>query len=584
MKETKQIVLTQNSFFSGVSDDPRQVAPSGFNITKHFDIFTRPFRLIPYRSFEVDTETAVSATDLKQYIVKDFLYASNSSKLYGLGKTGAGLTKILQKAVAESGVWTTPATSEGNGAVKNGTLVEYKDYLWGFQGTTQVWKWGLLSGTPSITNSAGTVGTTFNTVTAVAVNAGGTGYNVNDVLTLTGGSNTATVIVTTVSAGVITGITIVEPGYNYTTGSKATTMNGVGTGATITVSTVGNVSTTILSNANGVVARDDNLYLPYNNMLVRVYPSGTVQDQALKLPTNVKITSLCNYGNYLAIGCSPISIYNGVSKVYLWNLTSPDIQEVIDWGEGELRVLETIEGMLVGVTDRYLNNASGAGRGSMIIQGYSGGVPQVLKEVFTEKLNGIGIPLSKTVKNNRLFFACKIFTNDLGTEYNEGIWSFGRKNSSYPYALSLDYIDENATSGIQAFDSAGNFFFIAYNSDGSVDKTNDVAIYAFTSILETQIFNFGDIANDKRLNNVKVSFRELKINESIVLKYKIDGDLTWTTIGTFSTMGETSKTFLREELNNKDFVSGREFAFRVESTGGAEITELKVEVTFYSVP
>ena len=52
---------------------------------------------------------------------------------------------------------------------------------------------------------------------------------------------------------------------------------------------------------------------------------------------------------FSCIACAPISTFNGTSKVYLWNLTSTDVQEVIDWGEGELRVLETIEGMLVGL-------------------------------------------------------------------------------------------------------------------------------------------------------------------------------------------------------------------------------------------
>src|SRR3990167_4087618 len=142
--------IQQNSWSSGISDDQRAISQNGFSITKHFDIFTNPNRLTPYRSFEADTETSVSATDLKQYFVRDFLYASASSKLYGLGQTGAGLTKIVNKAVAESGIWTLPANSEGNGAVKNGCLLEYKDYLWGFQGTTQVFKWGLLSGTQNI--------------------------------------------------------------------------------------------------------------------------------------------------------------------------------------------------------------------------------------------------------------------------------------------------------------------------------------------------------------------------------------------------------------------------------------------------
>src|SRR3990167_4934183 len=565
--------IKQNNWSSGISDDPRAISQNGFTITKHFDIFTNPNRLTPYRSFEADTETATSSTDLKQYFVRDFLYASASSKLYGLGQTAGGLTKIVQKDVAESGLWTKPANSEGNGAVKNGTLLEYKDYLWGFQGTTQVWKWGLLSGTPSITNTAGTVGTVYNTITVISVVAGGTLYNVNDILYIDGGTGGTAIVATVTAGGVVATVTLLEPGYNYSTGTKTTTTSSsTGTGCTIGVTTVANTSATITSVAQGIIAKDDNGYIFYNNIVVRIYPSGTVQDQALKLPTNLKITSATNFGNYLAIACSSKDIYNGVSKVFLWNLYSSDVQEVIDWGEGELRVLDNVEGMLVGITDRYLNNASGAGRGSMIVQGYSGGAPQVLKEVFTEKLNGITMPNYKAVKNNRVFWVAKIMKNTAGTLYDEGIWSFGRKNSQYAYALSLDYIDENVTtSGIQGFGSAGNFFFIAHSADGSVDKINDTAVYTMTSLVETQILNFGSNELDKRLDSFKVSFRKMAAGESIVVKYKVDGATTFTTIGTFDTDDALSHTFLREEANSVDFKSGREFLFRIESTGGAEI-------------
>lgn len=195
------------------------------------------------------------------------------------------------------------------------------------------------------------------------------------------------------------------------------------------------------------------------------------------------------------------------------------------------------------------------------------------------------MPQSKAVKNNRLFFVAKIMTNTAGTEYNEGIWSFGRKNANYLYALNLDYIDENVTtSGIQAFGSAGNYFFIAHSGDGSIDKTNDSAVYTMTSVLETQTLNFGSNELDKRLDSFKVSFRKMASGEAIVLKYKVDGATTWTTIGTFSTTGALSHTFLREETNAKDFSSGREYIFQVNSTGGAEITGWSAIATPLSNP
>lgn len=492
---SKQVEIKIDQFNGGLSDDIRQSSSTSFADSQHFDIFSNPKRLTPYRSLEADTETSVSATDLKQYYVRDFKYASASAKLYGLGQTGAGNTKILQKADATTGLWTAPANSEGNGAVKNGCFVEFKDYMWGFQGTNQIFKWGLLSGTPSITNSVSAVGSTITSV------------------------------------------------------------------------------------ADGVINSLGDLYIAYNNVIVRVAPdTTTVTDSAKTVPANYKITSMCNYGNYLAIGCSPVSTYNGVSKVFLWDYSATEkFQEVIDWGEGELRVLDTVEGYLVGVTDRYLNNATGAGRGSMIVQIWSGGVPQVVKEVFTKKLTGKSIPTSKAIRNNRLFWACKIMTNDAGTTYEEGLWSFGRKNANYPFALALDVIDENiSTAGIQAFGTAANYFFIAHSNDGSVDKTNDAATYTFTSIYESQIFDFGDVDTDKQLNSIKVSFAPLVSGQSLTAKLKVDNDSSWTTVGTFNTVGDVSYTFKTIEGTGANFPSGKEYQLRLESDGGLEITGYKL--------
>ena len=487
----KPITITVSNFSGGITDSLRKVVATEteFAISKHFDIFSDPTKLIPYRSLEADTETSVSATDLKQYLVKDFVYATTSAKLYGLGQTGAGLTKIVQKADATTGLWTLPSSSEGNGAVQNGCFIEYKDYLWGFQGTNQIFKWGLLSGTPSITNSAATV------------------------------------------------------------------------------------ASTITSVANGIIAADGNAYIAYNNVVVRIAPAGTITDSAKTVPDTYKITSLTNFGSYMAIGCSPKSTYNGQSKVFIWNLSSDLFAETIDWSEGELRILENVEGMLVGVTDRYLNNATGAGKGSMIIQGYSGGSPQVLKEIFTQALTGKTIPLSKVVKNNRLFWAAKIMTNSAGTEYHEGLWSFGRKNGSYPFTMTLDIVCESAdTDGIQAFGSAANFFFITHSGDGSISKTNDTAAYTYTSIYETKIQNFYNVNLKKKLEMFTIYTAPLPASSSVTVKYRTDGNTSYTTIGTISTTGELSRDFINIESTGANFPTFKEIQFRLESTGGAEIT------------
>jgi hypothetical protein len=168
-------------------------------------------------------------------------------------------------------------------------------------------------------------------------------------------------------------------------------------------------------------------------------------------------------------------------------------------------------------------------------------------------------------------------TNSAGTTYDEGIWSFGRKSSAYPWALSLDIIDENVnTDGIQGFGTAGNYFFIAHSNDGSVDKTNDTTTYAFSSIYESLIFNFGDASLDKQLQKVTITTTPLPASSTITLKYKVNEDTSWTTIGTMTTTNQMAHDFMNIEATGTDFASFKELKIRVESTGGAEVTSIKL--------
>jgi hypothetical protein len=78
-----------------------------------------------------------------------------------------------------------------------------------------------------------------NSVISTAITTGGTGYAVNDTITVVGGIaiSAATYTVATVAAGVVTGLTVVTPG-NYSTAPgtpSTTTTSGNGTGLTLTL-------------------------------------------------------------------------------------------------------------------------------------------------------------------------------------------------------------------------------------------------------------------------------------------------------------------------------------------------------------
>lgn len=125
-------------------------------------------------------------------------------------------------------------------------------------------------------------------VRTVAVNAGGSGYAVNDVLTV--GADGLTVKVATVSGGVVTGVTIVTPGSGYSVASAQATTGGGGTGCTIDIDSVGGETV-----VEGVARTKDTTY--YCGVISTSYPSSgsmkaaadTIQsynDKILILPSN----------------------------------------------------------------------------------------------------------------------------------------------------------------------------------------------------------------------------------------------------------------------------------------------------------
>ena len=101
----------------------------------------------------------------------------------------------------------------------------------------------------------------------VTITSGGTGYAVGDILKISGGTSTfgATVKVTTVNAGVITGVTINEPGI-YTTAPTAPFASTGGTGSGATFGGTFNASNAYSVANRIVIANNDPAieYLGYN--------------------------------------------------------------------------------------------------------------------------------------------------------------------------------------------------------------------------------------------------------------------------------------------------------------------------------
>jgi predicted secreted protein len=89
-------------------------------------------------------------------------------------------------------------------------------------------------------------------ISTVGITAGGTGYTVGGILTVTTGGTGGTLKILTADAGIVSAVRLLTSGTNYTTGAgKATTVDPVGgTGCTINILTLGH-QIAELQNING---------------------------------------------------------------------------------------------------------------------------------------------------------------------------------------------------------------------------------------------------------------------------------------------------------------------------------------------
>ena len=324
--------------------------------------------------------------------------------------------------------------------------------------------------------------------------------------------------------------------------------------------------------AQGIVhSKDDIAYFPYDNKIASYNHTGTVWNAtALTLPSHFYVTSICEYGNYLAIACAPLNAV-GKSHVFLWDRDSTlvTLSESIDWGEGSLRVLHEIEGSLVGASlygsnstrfkDRVVFKSS-TGYGAKEFLTLQGGTTTYL-------------PIAKQKIDNRLWFMMSI---SLGGSTREGVWSIGKNEEG-----GFSVLHERTPNGDTALTSPvfknffiiGDYLFQSYvdNSAYVLFKTNDQESYP-TAIYETVIFNAGDASQKKDLAGLAVSHEALASGAQVVVKYKVDEDSSWTTLLTSDTDDAISADISSLATNMPK--GYKEVHYRIESTGGAVVTGL----------
>lgn len=340
-------------------------------------------------------------------------------------------------------------------------------------------------------------------------------------------------------------------------------------------------SITYTNIAQGLVhSKDDILYIPYDNKIAK-NNAGSWTTTALILPEDRVITSICEYGNFLAIGTSHTS-GAGKSIVYLWDrdATVTTLSESIEWGEGDLRILENLDGYLVGISRQITSSLL---TNKLIFRYYAGGPSVVFKELVSLNTTSTALSLliAKQKVDNRLYFLASIKLN--GTLF-EGLWKVGQVGGEFTVTFDRAANNNTAlTSGtLEGFFIFSDFVFIAYtsNSTYAVSKTNDQQSYTANSIFETVILNGGDVSWTKKLISVGVMTEALPSTGSpqVVLKYKKDSDTSFTTIFTHTTAGTLYHEAINIESSGATLPTFKEITFRIEVTGGGASSGVAVPV------
>jgi len=339
----------------------------------------------------------------------------------------------------------------------------------------------------------------------------------------------------------------------------------------------------------GIVHSKDNiLYIPYDNIIAK-NNAGTWNTTALTLTADYLCSSICEYGNFLAIGCSAAATAGRPhSRVFLWDRDSTvsTLTESIEVGPEILMALHEYEGSLISIG--YLGKR-------VIARQYQGAAGFVkIAEIRSTAVATAIINRHSQKANGRIYFLANLTID--GTQH-EGVWSFGRSLNG-EMAFSFDRTANNDTdvSSLQSFHfetvSGIDYMFVAYTDNSSneqVSKTSETSTdFTASSVWESTIINFDDASAKKKLLAVTVIHEPLPTAGSVTLKYKADADSSWTTIYTHTTDDSISHSAINIESSGATLPEFKELRLQITSTGGAVINGIKAlaEITgkdIYSV-
>lgn len=317
---------------------------------------------------------------------------------------------------------------------------------------------------------------------------------------------------------------------------------------------------------------DDILYFAGNQALAKIDGTTYSDITSVSVPTSLVISSITDYGSDLAIACTPL--YSDISRVFLWdrNTSTTTFRENIPWGEDSLLILENVEGVLVGISineKSYEPTASytTVKNKKLTIRAYQGGTPRVIKE--------IDVPDTFSLRNYKQKVGGKLY---FGGDNDDSLFVVYKDNFG-DIIISRDRLLNNGdvVTTLRGFSLVGDYLFTMFDTGsttGNVYRTKVTSTYTNESTYESLINPNMTLDDRTKLKKLKfVSVAKASTTGQLVVYVSVDGGAYQSVV----TLTASSKLVKKESrlATGGQFTEGYEFQFKVESTSGAVLTEVK---------
>lgn len=298
-----------------------------------------------------------------------------------------------------------------------------------------------------------------------------------------------------------------------------------------------------------------------------------------------EITSICEYGTYLAILMqSPEGAVIG-----LWDRSNATLlSDIIKVDNGYGGIIENLDGYLVTVTQTpYDQNSTTipviySSAGTINVRMYVGGTMKLIKKATlgnNEQNSQQTLLNRKMLRDGRLFFS----TN------SNYLWSFGQ-NKDGIYVLSRDnqvaYTNRTVIT-MYSFFSLGEYLFACQRtttgspSDGLLQRTDSTFssdVGYFTTPVNPSM-PLEDRIKYKKLKKIYVkAYSTSTSGGTVTIKYKFDGSATFTEAIAETSITQGAKMYLTSvNADGTPLGEGRDLVIQLQSTKQIDFVELGYE-------